>query len=129
MCLNALIAVTERTREPKILLLRSATSSKGNEMLDVHGHARNELRRAAVATTVLSVRRHFFAYGVGEVRARQGKLLSLLLDRHLVAASCEEQPGMRLADKQTAIFVHEVLETDGVVGRKLASILAVKKGM
>jgi hypothetical protein len=128
VCLDTLITITEGTGEPQILFLRWATSSKGNKVLDVHWHTRNELRCVAVAATVVSVCRHSFAYGVGDVRARQGELLLLLLDRHLIAASREEQPSMRPADKQTTILIHEVPETESVVGRQLASILAVKKG-
>lgn len=127
MRLDALIAVAERTREPKILLIGPTTSRKGIEMLDVHGHTRNELRGLAVAATVLSRCRHFLTYGVGEVRTCHDVLLLLLLDRNLVATSGEKEPGMRLTDEQTAIFGHELLESDSRVRRQLTSILALKK--
>lgn len=98
-------------------------------MFDMHGHGRDALGREAIATTVLRIRHHFSAHGVGNGRTGQAQLPVGLPDEDVVATPRQQQPCMRLADKQTTILVEEFLETYGSRGRELASTLAVEQGM
>ena len=65
----ALMVIAQRTGQPQIGFFRWTTKRLRNEVIDLHRHTDNRLRRETIATPVACLSRHLLAQGLRNVGA------------------------------------------------------------